>query len=115
MNYKAKYVKTPKGVEPGKPGKRQNPDSWKTGPDPVRHDKYYAYLKHKAQATFRCEPYYLTWEEWEQLWAGDRWFKRGRKGEDLCLRQIDPIEGWRMSNCEVVTRREHFSHMRKDR
>ena len=109
MNYRPKYVKTPKGAAPGKPGKRANPNNWKTGPDPITHDKYYAYLKHKAQAKYRGEAYDLTWEDWTEFWEGDRWFQRGRKGEDLCLRQIDQSLGWSRDNCEVVTRREHFA------
>lgn len=92
----------------GKPGRHVDPSCWCTGPDPVRHDKYYAYLKHRSQAKFRKEDYTLTWEEWESLWTNERWAERGRTIESLCLQQIDLGEGWHFDNVEIVTRRQHF-------
>lgn len=105
--YKYKYKPKIKGNGVGV-GKRENPNSWCTGPDPVRHDKYYAYLKHKSQANYRKEPYSLSWEQFEQFWPDHLWMQRGRQGHNLCLRMIDPEQGWEIKNCEVVTRKEHF-------
>ena len=105
---KLKYAK------PGRPmgskgyGRCSDPSTWNTGPDPLRRDKYYAYLKHKAQANFRKETYLLTWEDWEHMWTDDKWQQRGRKIENLCLTRIDFSGAWSVDNVTICTRRGHF-------
>ena len=89
-------------------GRTSDPDQWITGPDPQRRDKYYAYLKHKAQANFRGEEYSLTWEDWEDLWCEPNWSNRGRKITDLCLTRLDYKGPWSVDNVIVCTRRQHF-------
>lgn len=90
-------------------GRYQNPDAWVTGPDPIRRDKYYAWMKHKAQANFRGEKYELEWEDFEALWFDDdKWFKRGRTNESLCMSLIDYKLGWIKGNVEVITRLEQL-------
>jgi len=87
----------------------QYPENWCTGPDPRRHDQYYAYLKHKSQARYRGELHELTWDEWETIWNKDSaWEQRGRHREDLCLTMLDPDCGWHISNVQVVTRLEQL-------
>lgn len=106
--YRPKYkhnVKTRERIRQGYP---ERPDRWITGPDPIEHDKYYGYMKHKAQAKFRGEDYSLTWEDWQDLWPHDKWLCRGRGKEDLCLMQSDPILGWHNYNVEVVTRHTYL-------
>lgn len=95
------------------PGRYVNPNDWKTGPDPIRHDKYYGYLKHNAQARFRKEEYSLTWEQWEELWTDERWAERGRGVDNLCMQQINVGDGWHIDNVEIVTRRQHFDDIKK--
>lgn len=104
-------VHTNNGKQKGenRSGRYVDPSRWVTGPDPLRHEKYYAWLKHRSQANYRKEEYSLTWEQWEELWSDERWFSRGRTIESLCLQQIEPGEGWHISNVEVVTRRKHFA------
>lgn len=92
----------------GKPGRHVDPSIWCTGPDPVRHDKYYAWLKHRSQARYRKEEYSLTWEEWELLWTDELWVKRGRTVDSLCLQQKELGDGWHIHNVQIVTRRQHF-------
>lgn len=89
-------------------GRATDPNSWCTGPDVERREKYYAYLKHKAQANFRGELYLLTWEDWEYIWTQARWRRRGRRISDLCLTQLEWGSGWSMDNVTICTRREHF-------
>jgi len=104
MNYIPKYkhkVKT-KYEYPG--GLREDPSKWIAGPDPIEHDKYYAWLKHKAQAKFRQEDHSLTWKEWQSLWPTELWLGRGRGKHDLCLMQVDREGGWHIHNVEVVER-----------
>ena len=93
----------------------QLPHIWKTGPDIKRREKYYAWLKHKAQASYRNEDYSLTFEEWERLWTDDLFKQRGRKIDDLCLMKINIDEGWHYNNVIVVARRVHLPRAREYR
>lgn len=95
------------------PGRRVNPNDWSTGTDPVRHEKYYAYLKHRCQAKFRKEQHSLTWEQWEQLWPDHLWAQRGRSIDSLCLQQIEPGAGWHEHTVEIVTKKQHFKDIKK--
>lgn len=88
----------------------QYPHIWVTGPDPRRHDQYYAYLKHRAQANFRNEHHSLTWSEWETLWNTDfAWENRGRKPDEVCLAMIDISKGWYLHNVKIMTRMEQLT------
>ena len=89
-------------------GKCSDPNNWNTGPDPLRREKYYAYLKHKSQAWYRDELYLITWEEWEHMWPDDVWLKRGRKITDLCLTRLDFEGAWSTDNVVICTRARHF-------
>ena len=110
MDYYFKYAKAsqPDRYKPGGPGRPIRPEEWCTGEDPVRHDKYYAWLKHRAQAKFRKEDYDLTWEDWESLWTDELWFQRGRAKTDLCLGRLDHLGPWSLDNCHVIPREEHL-------
>lgn len=88
----------------GGPGPR--PLIWCTGPDPVRHQQFVAYGRAKCQALWRGEGWLLTFEQYELLWR-DRWHLRGRTRDTLCLSRIDYDAPWSMTNCEVITRRQH--------
>lgn len=79
------------------------------GDDEIMRDKYYAWQKHRAQANFRGETYELTFDEWQQLWPDDLWFKRGRNSEDLCLTRYDFAGEWAIHNVTVCSRKEHFA------
>lgn len=106
MKYTPKYVAKLKGN--GKRGPKVNPDNWISGPDPIQRDKYYAWLKHRAQAKFRKEEYFLTWEDWDTLWSIDDFLNRGRYADSLCLSRIDNDGPWDISNVEILTRLEHL-------
>lgn len=95
-----RYVGTARG-----PGRAADRAKWPTGPDPLRRDKYYAWLKHRAQAKFRNEPHTLTWDFWESVWPDHVWLKRGRGADDLCLAREDFLDGWHDYNVDIVTRR----------
>lgn len=114
MKFKyAKYSETGRQAPNGRPGRHVDPSCWCTGPDPLRHDKYYAWLKHRAQAKYRKEDYSLSWDEWELLWTDERWLERGRTIDSLCLQQIELGEGWHFNNVEIVTRRKHFNDIKQ--
>jgi hypothetical protein len=78
--------------------------------DPIEHDKYYGFLKHRAQAAHRQEPHSLSWRQWQTLWPHTLWNRRGRGPRSLRLAQKNPKLGWSLKNCEVV---EHGTHMSK--
>lgn len=109
MTYQAKYI--PKLISPNKykgSGRRRDPNNWKTGTCVITRDKYYAYLKHRAQAVHRGESYELTFDDWCSLWTDESWSQRGRKVDDLCLTRWDYAGEWSMVNVIICTRRDHF-------
>jgi len=117
MTYIAKYI-TPNKTNlpigsPGK-GKKVDPKNW-TGDRLIQRDKYYAWLKHKSQAAYKSEAYFLTWEDWQQLWPNELWFKRGRKIDDLCLTRPTFEGPWSMQTVEVTTRRKHFDYKKANK
>lgn len=90
-------------------GRRRNPDVWISGPDPYKHELYYAWAKHKSQAAYRQEAYELTWEDWQKIWHKPELFwGRGRKPHDLAMTRRDPEAAWSLTNCIVVTRLEQL-------
>jgi hypothetical protein len=92
----------------GKP-RRMFPDNWMSGPDPLMHDMYYAWAKHRSQANYRKEAYDLTWDDWQTIWANPIDFQnRGRKPEDLTLTRIDDDGAWTADNVEIMTRLEQL-------
>lgn len=103
------YIK-PGGAKRGRPSK---PEEWISGPDPVMHDMYYAYLKHKSQAQYRKEEYSLTWDCWQQLWPLDKWEQRGRRRNSFCLTRIDTDDAWSVDNAEVITNKEKLKRHSK--
>lgn len=92
-----------------KPGRFSEPNKWVTGPDPLRHEKYYAYLKHKSQATYRNEEYKLSWPEWEEIWSNDEdWWNRGRGSHDICLAKLDRAKPWEWDNVKLMKRIDYL-------
>ena len=87
---------------------RHHPNTWKSGPDYIDHQKYYAWLKHKAQASYRGEDYALSWLDWQAIWQGDLWHSRGRDNYDLALTRKDSSQAWSVPNCELITRMEQY-------
>jgi hypothetical protein len=83
--------------------------------DPIQHEKYYAFLKHRAQARFRKELYRLTWAQWQRLWPNTLWSQRGRGPHSLRLIQSDPLKGWSVKNCEIVPHGAHMSKITRAR
>lgn len=104
---KFKYAPTATKIAPSNtPGRYLDPSAWKTGPDPLRREQYYAWLKHRAQAKFRKEDHDLTFEEWESLWM-DNWDNRGRGLENHILVRTNKKDPWTFDNCKVLTRKEY--------
>ena len=94
-------------------GRPVNPDTWKTGPDPLVREQYYAYLKHRSQAKYRNEDYSLTFEDWQAFWTNGNWDKRGRTADSLCLARLNNEGPWAWHNVAVLTRLEQLLIPRK--
>lgn len=101
---KEKYIPKLKGNTDPSKGKVSDPSHWKTGPDPLTREKYYAWLKHRCQARFRNQLYDLTWEQWQCLWTDDLYAQRGRKKQDLCISRVDMRLGWCIDNVDIISR-----------
>lgn len=113
MNYRSKYEPFIRGSQAKKGRTRmRTPHTWLSGPDPVEHDKYYAWQKHRAQARFRNEDYNLSWEDFQSLWPNELFLQRGRDPECLCMIRLDPDLPWDVSNVEIVTRREFLKNQK---
>jgi hypothetical protein len=94
----------------------RRPGNWCTGPDPRRHEQYYAWLKHRSQADYRNEPHELTFDQWEQLWNTDyAWENRGRCVDCVNLTRYDTEKGWSIDNVYMRSRKEHLVQMGLDR
>lgn len=112
MDYKLKYLRPLSNKHTPPRGPVAQRENWE-GDRPIERDRYYAYLKHRAQAKFRGEEYLLTIEDWETLWPLDKWVQRGRHSEALCLTKRDTVQGWHVDNVEVVTRITMLQRERK--
>lgn len=92
-----------------KGGTGPRPQTWITGPDPLRHEQYVAYIRHRAQANFRKEQYALTFEDWCWFWDQDNnWARRGRRNTAVVLTREDKQGAWSRSNCMIQTRLAHL-------
>lgn len=93
--------------------RRVNPDIWITGPDLMRREKYYAFLKHRCQCRYRGEDYQLTFEDWENFWPDDVYLRRGRSIDSLLLTRYDISEGWSVENCLIQDRKTHLARKKE--
>lgn len=98
-------------------GRITNPAKWFSGPDPILHDWYNKWLKHRCQCVFRKEAYELSWEDFKSVWfptdGSEPWKSRGRSVDSLCLIRKDTALPWRRDNVEIVTRFKQLSLKRK--
>ena len=84
----------------------RRPHQWVSGPDEEDNRSYYAWLQCRNQARYRREPWDLTFEQWQAVWAG-LWHRRGRSGEQLCITRRDGEGSWTLDNVIIITRRQH--------
>jgi hypothetical protein len=87
---------------------------WICGPDLYQREIFYAWHKHRAQCRFRKEPYELTFEDWQSIWADpDEFAQRGRQRLSIILTRIDDEKSWTMDNVEKITRLEQLRRSNK--
>ena len=86
-------------------GTGPRPHTWVVGPDPIRHAKHVAFLRSRAQANYRNEPWDMSFEDYEAAW-GDSWHLRGRRADCLQLVRVDHTLAWSLNNVRLVDRTE---------
>ena len=79
------------------------PQRWKTGTDPLKHEMYRPFTQAKAQAKFRNEAWDLTFDDYYNIWK-DEWQNRGRETGCKILTRVDPSKSWNASNIHLQTR-----------
>ena len=85
------------------------PWSWKSGPDPVDHKLWLDCQRARAQANFRGEEWLITEQEYVDIWReGDRYLKKGRTLDGLCMTRIDSTGAWTVDNVEIIPRKDHL-------
>jgi hypothetical protein len=82
--------------------KGPRPHTWRYQ-DPVVHVKHIAWMRMKAQADFRGEPWSLSFEEYQELW-GEHWHRKGRGSDEYCMTRQDPDAAWDKDNAVVLRR-----------
>lgn len=93
---------------------KQRPHLWKTGPDPVLHEKYLAWLQQRNQALWRTERWELPFEAWVEIW-GNNWENKGRLSHQMCMTRKDWYGDWTPDNVEIVTRKQHVTQQGRAR
>jgi hypothetical protein len=87
------------------------PDIWLSGPDPHNHKLYTACQRSRAQAWFRGEEWWITEQEYIDLWRqDDRYLQKGRDRDSLCMTKRDPDLAWTIDNVEIITRLQHLKN-----
>jgi len=87
------------------------PHVWKVQGE-IPHQQYICWLRMKAQADFRGEPWQLSFEEFQQAWQG-RWERRGRGKDDYCLTRVNIQTAWAQDNVECIPRIEHLRNSQR--
>lgn len=91
------------------PRQGSRPHTWLAGPDPIDHRLYVDCQRARAQAWYRGEEWFISEQEYIQLWREhDRYKQKGRTRDSLCLVKIDKALPWTVDNVEFLSRLEHF-------
>lgn len=71
------------------------------------------WLRHKAQAKHRGEPYEFTYQSWRAVWQeSGKQDKMGRLSHQYTMVRRDPTQAWRPDNVKVIQRSQH--HTRRE-
>lgn len=73
--------------------------------DPFLHARHLQFLRSRAQAQHRKEPWDLTEADWDVIWNQERFNQRGRSAESLCMIRIDYEDSWNRRNVAIIARR----------
>jgi hypothetical protein len=92
-------------------GKKNNtyPNTWLSGPDPIDHKLFNDCQRARAQAWYRGEDWFISEHEYIQLWReGDRYQRKGRTTNSLCMIRLDIEAAWTLDNVTIAERHQHF-------
>lgn len=90
------------------------PQTWLSGPDEINHRLYTDCQRARAQAWYRGEEWFITEQEYIDLWrTNDRYLRKGRTVDSLCMAKIDYDLPWSKDNVQFLDRREHFRQCSK--
>ena len=91
---------------------RTVPTRWLYGTDPVLHAQHHAFLRARAQAVYRGQPWLITLEQYSATW-GDQWRLHGRSGPArLNFSRRDHSGPWSMENVHIAPRSCHTQRAR---
>ena len=79
-------------------------------PDPIDHKLYTDCMRARAQAWYLGEQWLISESDYVRLWReNDRYLRKGRHNESLCMTRIDYDLPWTVDNIQIITRLEHYS------
>ena len=88
------------------------PELWKSGRCPVRHKLWLECQRNRAQAKYRGQTWEIDEEQFIELWMkDDRYKRRGKLSNDLCMTRINKNAPWTKDNVYFLTRKEHFQKL----
>ena len=88
------------------------PELWKSGRCPHRHKLWLECQRNRAQAKYRGQVWEIDEEQFIELWmTEDRYKRRGKGSNNLCMTRINKNKPWRVDNVYFPTRKEHFSQL----
>ena len=87
------------------------PQCWKVQGE-IPHQQYLAFLQMRAQANYRKEQFELTFQDFQDLWAG-KWHRKGRGTLDYCLTRDDFNDSWNFINTVCVPRVDQLSRQKQ--
>jgi hypothetical protein len=74
----------------------------------IRNAIRQAYHSQKAGAKLRGIDWFLTFDEWCDIWlASGRWAERGNKAEQYCMARKWDEGGYAKDNVTIITNREN--------
>ena len=87
------------------------PEDWLSGPDPADHRLFNDCQRARAQAWYRGQDWFITEQQYIEIWRkDDRYLRKGRANDQLCMTRIDPDLPWTIDNIEIKTRLEHYKN-----
>lgn len=82
--------------------------------DPFDHDRHVAFLRSRAQAAYRNEPWEITLEEFFKIWHDPEvWNNRGRSSDSWALTRKNVHKPWSYKNVQLLRRKEQLELSRQ--
>ena len=80
----------------------------------IRNTMRVRWLRHRAQAKYRGEPYDFAYEAWLACWQlSGKQDQMGRLSHQYTMVRIDPTKPWSQHNVKIMLRRDHHTRREK--